>query len=96
MLTSKVSCSEGARYGGLDGTAGSIPAQLRPLALGHLFSHMTAGLVFEVGATFSPKAAFTSAVVEAPKPAGIILAISATSARHRLTCSRLCADFGVA
>jgi hypothetical protein len=37
MPTSKRSRGEGARYGGLDRSAGSFPAQLRALALGYLF-----------------------------------------------------------
>ena len=53
MPTSKVSRGEGAKYGGLDGSAGSFPAQLRALALGYLFfPHYRYGLVFGVGATF--------------------------------------------
>ena len=53
MPTSKVSRDEGARYGGLDGSAGSFPAQLRALAIGYLFfPHYRYGLVFGVGATF--------------------------------------------
>jgi hypothetical protein len=51
MQTSKVSRGEGARYGGLDGSAGSFPAQLRAPALGYLFfPHDRYGLVFGVGA----------------------------------------------
>src|SRR6478609_2062221 len=42
MPTSKVSRGEGARYGGLDGSAGNLPPQLRVLSLGYLFSHITA------------------------------------------------------
>jgi hypothetical protein len=46
MPTSKVSRGEGARYGGLDGSAGSLPAQLRALALGYLFfPHYRYGLI---------------------------------------------------
>ena len=53
MPTSKVSRGEGARYGGLDGSAGSFPAQLRAPALGYLFFPPDRyGLVFGVGATF--------------------------------------------
>jgi hypothetical protein len=53
MPTSKVSRGEGARYGGLDGSAGSLPAQLRALALGYLFfPHYRHGLIYGVGATF--------------------------------------------
>jgi hypothetical protein len=37
MPTSKVSRGEGARYGGLDGSAGNLPPQLRVLSLGYLF-----------------------------------------------------------
>jgi len=53
MPTSKVLRGEGARYGGLDGSAGSLPAQLRALALGYLFfPHYRHGLIYGVGATF--------------------------------------------
>ena len=50
-MPTKVSRGEGARYGGLDGSAGGFPAQLRALALGYLFfPHYRYGLVFGVGA----------------------------------------------
>jgi hypothetical protein len=52
MPTSKVPRREGARYGGLDGSAGGLPAQLRALAPGYLFfSHYRYGPIFGVGAT---------------------------------------------
>jgi hypothetical protein len=52
MPTSKVSRGEGAKCGGLDGSAGSFPAQSLALALSYLFfPHYRCGLVFGVGAT---------------------------------------------
>jgi hypothetical protein len=91
MQTSKVSRGEGARYGGLDGSAGSFPAQLRAPALGYLFfPHDRYGLVFGVGAALRrfASAAFTSAAVEAPNRREVISAIAATSA-SRLVVSLL-------
>ena len=52
MPTSKVWRCEGARCDGLDGSAGSFPAQSLALAPGYLFfPHYRYGLVFGTGAT---------------------------------------------
>ena len=46
---------EGARYGGLDGSAGSFPARSLALALGYLFfPHYRYGLVLGVGEVGPP------------------------------------------